>query len=325
MDVQHITIGPDSEGQRIDNFLVRTLKGLPKSRIYRMLRSGEVRVDGGRIKAEHRLVPGEVVRVPPVRLAEKPVELPIAEASIDRLAAQVPVLYEQDGLLVVNKPAGLAVHGGSGVKLGLIEMMRRARRLPELELVHRLDRDTSGLLMLASRRRSLLSLHAQLREGQMRKRYLAVVLGDGRRRLDNRSDLIRLPLLKTRSANGERWVRVDDSGQDSMTRIRCLSVAEHDRLGTLSLLQCEPLTGRTHQIRVHAQSLGLPILGDPKYGDDEANRLASQQGLRRMMLHAWRLELDSTAAEGEAQGRLQLEASWDREFGLALQAAGGQS
>lgn len=304
--VQHLEIDVHHDGQRVDNFLLGQLKGVPKSRIYSMLRNGEVRLDGRRVKPETRLEAGQKMRLPPVRQAEPspdPTEDPAQQHRAQRMAADLPVLFEADGLLVVDKPAGMAVHGGSGIRLGVVEALRAQRQDPHLELVHRLDRDTSGLLMLATSRKALLALHQQLREGQMRKRYLAVVVGDWKPTGSDPTRLIKAPLLKTLSANGERWVRVDASGQPSMTRVRLLARGQLEGIGPLSLLQCEPLTGRTHQIRVHLQSVGFPILGDPKYGSDEANQQAHRMGLSRMYLHAWRL-----AIQRAQQPALELEA-----------------
>jgi 23S rRNA pseudouridine955/2504/2580 synthase len=311
LQVQHIEIGPDHDGQRVDNFLLGQLKGVPKSRIYSMLRSGEVRVDGGRVKPETRLTEGQRLRLPPVRQATSTTDAdggpsdPSQRILAQRMADGLPVVYEADGLLVVDKPAGVAVHGGSGIRLGVVEALRAQRQDPMLELVHRLDRDTSGLLMLATNRKALLALHQQLRDGQMRKRYLAVVLGDWKPMGTDPTRLIKAPLLKTLSANGERWVRVDPKGQPSMTRVRLLARGVLPGIGPVSLLQCEPLTGRTHQIRVHLQSAGHPILGDPKYGVDEMNHLARQQGLSRMYLHAWRLAIGTAGDDGH---RLELAA-----------------
>jgi 23S rRNA pseudouridine955/2504/2580 synthase len=310
LQVQHIEIGEDHDGQRVDNFLLGQLKGVPKSRIYSMLRNGEVRVDGGRVRPETRLAVGQRLRLPPVRQAQPVADSlggvtdPSQRLLAQRMAEGLPVVYEANGLLVVDKPAGMAVHGGSGIRLGVVEALRAQRQDPMLELVHRLDRDTSGLLMLATSRKALLALHRQLRDGQMRKRYLAVVLGDWKPTGSDPTRLIKAPLLKTLSANGERWVRVDARGQPSLTRVRLLAKGQLPKIGPISLLQCEPLTGRTHQIRVHLQSAGYPILGDPKYGIDNMNDLARQQGLTRMYLHAWRLAM----ATDQTEGRLELAA-----------------
>lgn len=316
--VQHLQIDAGADGQRIDNFLLKILKGVPKARIYSMLRTGEVRVDGGRVKAETRLATGQTLRLPPVRLPSKAElaegEARAQEARIQQVASSLPILFERNGVLAVDKPAGLAVHGGSGIDLGVVEALRRSRPGDFLELVHRLDRDTSGLLLLASRRPALLAMHRQLREGLMRKRYLAVVAGRWPES-EAGTRLIKANLLKTHSANGERWVRLDAKGQPSMTKVRLLARGILPGWGDASLLQCEPLTGRTHQIRVHLQSRGFPILGDPKYGEAGPNQAAHQMGLKRMFLHAWRLEF---VLPGEEE-KIQLAAEPSAELSAQLQ------
>lgn len=270
-------IGPGAEGQRIDNYLVRLLKGVPKSHVYRMLRSGEVRVNSGRVKPDHRLQAGDRVRVPPVRVARR--EEPAAVTH--RRQAPVPVLYEDDALIALDKPAGLAVHGGSGVSFGVIEQLRQERpAAPFLELVHRLDRDTSGVLLLAKKRSALVALHEQMRSGGARKYYMALVAGtwtEKRRKVE-------LPLHKFVLPNGERRVRVSPDGADAITIVRALQA-----FPGLTLVEAELKTGRTHQIRVHLAHLGFPIAGDDKYGDFAANKAWAKQGLKRMFLHARRL------------------------------------
>lgn len=263
-------------GQRIDNFLLRRLKGVPRSVIYRILRRGEVRVNARRIGPEYRLATGDRVRVPPVRTAaERPAPQP-GPALATVLAGAV--LYEDGRLLVVNKPAGLAVHGGSGLSFGVIEALRALRPGEhELELVHRLDRDTSGCLMIAKRRSLLRLLHSLQRDGRIEKRYLALLAGRWRRgtaRVD-------VPLRKSVLQGGERMVRVAADGKDAVTEFRVVQ-----RYGDSTLVEAGLVTGRTHQIRVHAAHLGTPILGDAKYGDAEANRRCRQLGLRRLFLHA---------------------------------------
>ncbi len=280
-------IGPDAEGQRVDNYLVRLLKGVPKSHIYRMLRSGEVRVNSGRVGPDHRLKAGDRVRVPPVRTAQRTHTPTISKAA----RVPVEVLYEDDALLAVDKPAGLAVHGGSGVSHGLIEQLRHERpAAPFLELVHRLDRDTSGVLLLAKKRSALVALHAQMREGQARKYYMALVRGAWTKPREK----VDLPLQKYTLASGERRVRVSAEGADSITIFRLKSVK-----GDLSLLEAELKTGRTHQIRVHLAHLGYPIAGDDKYGDYAANKDLTKLGLKRMFLHACRLILRHPATGEE--------------------------
>lgn len=268
-------------GQRIDNFLLRQLKGVPKSRIYRLLRKGEVRVNKGRIKAEYRLCDGDLVRLPPIRVAEdKPQQL--VSKSLTELLDR-SVLYEDDRLLVINKPSGLAVHGGSGINLGLIEALRVMR--PEarfLELVHRLDRDTSGCILVAKKRSLLRFLHEQLRTGTIDKRYLALVSG----RWPNRRKVVNAALLKNTLQSGERMVNVSPEGKKSVTEF---SVVQ--RFAQATLVEAKPITGRTHQIRVHALHVGHPLLGDDKYGDDRADKHFRGLGLKRLFLHAASLDV----------------------------------
>lgn len=326
---RRVLVTDDADGQRIDNFLITHFKGVPKTRVYRMLRTGEVRVDGGRVKADFRLKAGQWLRLPPIRVptpAEQSVQ------STQRLAAQavefsdrLAPLFEGQGLLAVHKPSGIAVHGGSGVSLGVIEALRATRPAGFLELVHRLDRDTSGVLLLATARKALLHTHRQLQEGRMRKQYLACVLGDWR--ATGQSDQpMRQPLRKTVAPNGERWVHVHPEGQPSLTRARLLASAVHPRLGHVSLLLCEPLTGRTHQIRVHLMDRGCPIVGDLKYGPDQANPSASPGAsgkgsrARRMMLHAWKLSID--LPEGGEPGRRTITAEPDEDFVQRLEELG---
>ncbi|MBI3286018.1 MAG: RluA family pseudouridine synthase [Burkholderiales bacterium] len=273
--VQLLTISEEEAGQRIDNFLLRICKGVPKSHVYRVLRSGEVRVNKGRIDQLYRLVEGDVVRIPPIRIAEAPTNIvPTAE---------FPVLYEDPYLLIINKPAGVAVHGGSGVSYGVIEQLRASR--PEakfLELVHRLDRETSGILLIAKKRSALTNLHEQMRDGLTDKRYLTVVHGDWK----NARQHVKLPLHKYTTADGERRVRVQADGMPSHTVFTLKR-----KYAEFALLEAELKTGRTHQIRVHLSSSGFAIAGDDKYGDFTLNRalLKPAEGrgaLRRMFLHA---------------------------------------
>ncbi|ETH07900.1 RluA family pseudouridine synthase [Bordetella pertussis] len=274
--VRMLAIGPEHDGQRIDNFLLRLCKGVPKSHIYKAIRGGEVRVNKGRISAEYRLVEGDVVRVPPLRLPDPGATRPVP-------GAEFPVVYEDDALLVIDKPAGVAVHGGSGVSFGVIEQLRAARPQARfLELVHRLDRETSGLLMLAKKRSALLALHAMLREGKGDKHYLALVEGDW----VNDRQHIRLALTKWTTQSGERRVRVDQAGQAAHT-----IVTLRKRFGGYSLVDAELRTGRTHQIRVHLASSGFPIVGDDKYGTDEIRAAFARRGFGRMFLHAHQLTL----------------------------------
>jgi 23S rRNA pseudouridine955/2504/2580 synthase len=274
--VTWLEVGEEAEGQRIDNFLLHIAKGVPKSHIYRILRSGEVRVNKGRVTVEYRLKAGDVVRMPPIRIAQVPDETRVPAREFD-------VVFEDDAMIIVNKPAGVAVHGGSGVSFGVIEQLRRAR--PEarlLELAHRLDRETSGLLIMAKKRSALTRLHDQFREGAVAKRYLAMVKGVWRNPLQH----VRAPLLKYLTDEGERRVSVDPEGKASHSIVRL-----QKQWRDFSLLEVELKTGRTHQIRVHLAHLGYPILGDDKYGDFALNKELQKMGLKRMFLHAARLDL----------------------------------
>ena len=267
-----LEVGEEAAAQRIDNFLLRHLKGVPKSHVYRVLRSGEVRVNSGRVKPEYRLQPGDRVRVPPIRIAEKP---PAAKP------AEFPLVYEDAALLVVDKPAGVAVHGGSGVSFGVIESLRAARpQAKVLELAHRLDRDTSGLLIVAKKRSALVELHRMLRDGEIEKVYLTVAKGCW----EGKTREIRESLHKYVNAKGERRVTVREDGMTAVTQVKRLK-ANAD----FSLLEVRLLTGRTHQIRVHLSHAGHPVLGDDKYGDFELNHRLEKAGVRRLFLHASRL------------------------------------
>jgi len=269
-------IGEEAAGQRVDNYLVRVLKGVPKGHIYRILRSGEVRVNSRRVGPDYRLATGDRVRVPPTRIA-RPAPRP-APSGPGRFVGRT--LYEDDFLLILDKPAGIAVHGGSGISLGVVEQLRRERPACRfLELVHRLDRDTSGVLLLAKKRSALTHLHEQLRAGEVQKVYLALVHGQWRDRKRN----VRLPLEKYLLPSGERRVKVKSEGVPAHTVFTLLRAVP-----PYSLLEAELKTGRTHQIRVHLAHLGYPIVGDEKYGDYELNRCVAAQGLKRMALHARR-------------------------------------
>ena len=269
-----LEVGEESASQRLDNFLLRHLKGVPKSHVYRVVRSGEVRVNSGRVKPDYRVRIGDKVRIPPIRVAAanpKPVAKPFG----------LPIVHEDPSLLVVDKPSGVAVHGGSGVSFGVIELLRAAR--PEaklLELAHRLDRDTSGLLIIAKKRGALVELHRMLRDGEVEKVYVAVVKGVPAGKHFDITDA----LHKYVNAKGERRVAVKEGGQEAVTRVKVLASS-----GNLSLLQLRLMTGRTHQIRVHLAHAGHPVLGDDKYGDFEFNRALARQGVKRLFLHARRL------------------------------------
>ena len=274
---QFVTITEEEAGQRIDNYLLRVCKGVPKSHIYRILRSGEVRVNKGRIDQLYRLATGDVVRIPPVRMAER------SAGAAPVPGAEFHIVHEDNHLLVIDKPAGVAVHGGSGVSFGVIEQLRASRPDAKfLELVHRLDRETSGLLLLAKKRSALTSLHEQMRDGLTDKRYLTMVAGDWK----NARQHIKLPLHKYTTADGERRVSVQADGMPSHTVFSLLK-----KFHGFALLEAELKTGRTHQIRVHLSSSGFPILGDDKYGDFALNKALQKASdtrgaLKRMFLHA---------------------------------------
>ena len=280
--VTHAVIGDEEQGQRLDNFLIRRCKGVPKSHIYRILRSGEVRVNSRRVDATYRLCAGDRLRIPPIRIAERP------QNEVDEVAKQrvdLPIIHEDEAMLVIDKPEGIAVHGGSGVSFGVIEALRRQR--PEarfLELAHRLDRETSGILLVGKKRLALTALHDMFREhgAGADKRYLVLVKG----RWMNTTQHVKLPLHKYLTDGGERRVSVDAEGKAAHTVFRLLA-----RWPEMSLLEAQLKTGRTHQIRVHLAHLGFPILGDEKYGDFVLNRELKRTGLKRMALHAWRMAL----------------------------------
>ena len=290
--VSLITVAEHEAGQRLDNYLIKILKGVPKSHIHRIIRAGEVRLNKKRCKPDSRIQTGDLLRIPPVRTAEK-------QRSSENRAQAVParefdIIYEDDALLVIDKPAGTAVHGGSGVSFGVIEQIRRAR--PEarhLELVHRLDKDTSGLLMIAKKRSALVKLHEAIRSDHPKKIYLALGVG----KLPNDSFHVKLPLFKYTGAQGEKMVRVSEDGQSAHTIFRVLNRFSDDLLhqvglSHLTLVQATLKTGRTHQIRVHLQSQHCPIAGDERYGDYQANKRLQKLGLKRMFLHAAELHLD---------------------------------
>ncbi len=273
------TIDEGEDGQRIDNYLLRELKGVPRSHVYRLVRSGEVRVNSGRIDQTYRLRAGDRVRIPPVRVSASPSQRPAPPAGL----ATLPTLFEDAALIAIDKPAHLAVHGGSGVSFGVIEQLRAAR--PEakfLELVHRLDRDTSGVLLIAKKRSALTALHAAWREGAVEKQYLALVSGAWTRT----DQVVAAPLFRYLLPDGERRVRIDPAGQSARTVFRRREVGP-----IATLVEADLETGRTHQLRVHLAHLGTPILGDEKYGDFALNKRLAKRGLKRMFLHACRIRL----------------------------------
>ena len=276
MKVQIVSIDEECADQRIDNFLLSRLKGVPKSRIYRALRKGEVRVNKGRVGASYRLQAGDKVRVPPLRVPDPKVPVPTMPDLKQRVASRI--LYEDDELIVLNKPSGLPVHGGTGISKGLIEVLRELRpRAKRIELIHRLDRGTSGCLLVAKKRGSLLEWHDLLARRQVKKRYLVLVKG----RWKGASQIVKQPLLKNVLRSGERVVTINEDGKPATTRftpLKCYTDA--------TLLAADPVTGRTHQIRVHARSIGHPIAGDEKYGDDRFNRQMREKGVKRLFLHS---------------------------------------
>ncbi|WP_442805706.1 23S rRNA pseudouridine(955/2504/2580) synthase RluC [Testudinibacter sp. TR-2022] len=300
--VRFQTIDADQAGQRIDNYLLSQLKGVPKSMIYRIIRKGEVRVNKGRIKAEYKLQANDIVRIPPVKIAEKE-QAPISNKLHQVAQLEQQILFEDDVLLVLNKPSGMAVHGGSGLSFGVIEALRSLR--PEarfLELVHRLDRDTSGILLVAKKRSALRHLHQQLRDKTIQKEYLALVRGQWQ----SHCKVINAPLNKNELASGERIVRVSEQGKPSETRF---SVEE--RYGEqATLIKAMPITGRTHQIRVHSQYAGHPIALDSKYGDQGFDQQMQQLGLNRLFLHAYAIRFEHPKS-GET---LRLSAELDAEM-----------
>ncbi len=302
--VQFITIDAEQDGQRIDNFLKTQLKGVPKSLIYRILRKGEVRVNKKRIKPEYKLCAGDEIRVPPVRVAEENA-LPSSKlSSVQALGSQI--IYEDDVIIVLNKPSGLAVHGGSGLSFGVIEGLRALR--PEskfLELVHRLDRDTSGLLLVAKKRSALKHLHEQLRVKTMRKQYLALVRGQWQPHVK----VVNAPLLKNILQSGERIVRVNSDGKPSETRFQIVQ-----KFANATLVMASPITGRTHQIRVHTAHAGHPIACDDKYGERAFDEQVKLAGLNRLFLHAYRLTFIHPVTDKE----LTLEAPLGKELQAVL-------
>ncbi|CAN7156875.1 RluA family pseudouridine synthase [Acidovorax sp. LjRoot117] len=294
--VRMVEVDEDSAGQRLDNFLIRHLKGVPKTHVYRIIRSGEVRINKGRASADTRVEAGDVVRLPPVRISDKVAD----KAERPAPAREFPILLEDEHVIAIDKPGGVAVHGGSGVSFGVIEQLRQARPQAKfLELVHRLDRDTSGILLVAKKRSALTHLQDQFRERETGKTYLALVTGAW----PANKKVIDLPLHKYLQADGERRVRVttedDPDGMRSITLVKVRSTIparQAQGLPVMSLLEVTIKTGRTHQIRVHLASQGHAIVGDDKYGDFDLNKRLLKLGMKRMFLHAWRLQFNHPAS-----------------------------
>lgn len=303
--VQYVAITSDYDGQRIDNFLRTRLKGVPKSMIYRILRKGEIRVNKKRVRPEYKLCAGDELRIPPVRVSQQ--EQPAISAKLDKVAALASaILYEDEAILVLNKPAGTAVHGGSGLSFGVIEGLRVLR--PEarfLELVHRLDRDTSGLLLVAKKRSALRNLHEQLRDKQMQKVYLALVAGNW----PSQTKVVQAPLLKNILQSGERIVKVSAEGKASETRYKV-----EKRYQFATLVKASPVTGRTHQIRVHSLHAGHPIAFDNRYGDPQFDKRIAASGLQRLFLHALSLNFTHPIT-GE---KMQISAPLDQQLQQCL-------
>lgn len=292
-------IDENNHDQRIDNYLLAVLKGVPKSRIYNLLRKGEIRVNKKRVKPNSRIYSGDIVRIAPIIMDQETSETHVPDQLLKLIESRI--VHEDANLIVVNKPSGVAVHGGSGLSFGLIEVMRQLRPNDKnIELVHRLDRDTSGLIMISKKRSVLKQLHEALREkNNIKKTYQALVYGSWpKRKLQ-----VNAPLLKNELKSGERVVKVHTEGKESLTMFKLLRQFE-----SYSLIECEPVTGRTHQIRVHAQHAGYPIVGDDKYAPDELNKLAKTLGFKRLCLHAVKLELTLN------EEKLVLEAPIDEEW-----------
>lgn len=303
LQVTHLAVDDDSAGQRLDNFLFRHLKGVPKTHVYRIVRSGEVRVNKGRAAADTKLQAGDVLRIPPIRVADRPAD----SVAVSVPARTFPVLYEDDSFLAIHKPAGVAVHGGSGVSSGVIEQLRKARpQAACLELVHRLDRETSGVLLVAKKRSALRALQDQFRERETGKTYLALVKGIWPAKLK----VVDLSLHKYLLPDGERRVKVVEAthpdAMRSVTLVKVqgiagdMAIGKDDNMQTgASLLEVTIKTGRTHQIRVHLASAGHCIAGDDKYGDFDWNRALAKSGAKRMFLHAWSLRVKHPVSNAE--------------------------
>jgi 23S rRNA pseudouridine955/2504/2580 synthase len=308
--VSLVEISTAQLNQRLDNFLFKRLNNVPRTRIYRIIRKGEVRVNKKRSKPDYKLQIGDQVRIPPVHLGqEKPQKSRPPKQLLSRL--EQAILFENNDILILDKPAGLAVHAGSGVDYGVIDAMRMLYPQTEIELVHRLDRDTSGCLMLTKNRRALLAMQALLQGNQFCKNYIAVVQGSWPRELTE----IRQPLKKFHLPNGERRVQVDAGGKPAISRVRLLRGGKR-----YSVIQVELVTGRTHQIRVHCQAQGHAIAGDDKYGDSEFNRSMRQRRIKRLMLHATSLELPFSDYTSEVVINAPLPAEFERLLGETAQA-----
>jgi len=307
--VQFVDIDENQAGQRLDNFLLKTLKKLPRSRLYRIIRKGEVRVNKKRVKPEYKLCSGDSVRIPPVRL-EHDESVPVVLSAEIKHRIETALLYENDSIIIVDKPTGMAVHSGSGLRFGIIDIMREIRPQQPVELVHRLDRDTSGCLLLSKNRESLLAMQRLLQGNEMQKKYMALVKGHWPEGLDQ----VDLALKPRVMPNGEKRVFVDAEGQIARTLIDDIKHYRHSGIN-YSLLRLRLQTGRTHQIRVHCQSQGHEIGGDNKYGDKTFNRVMKGLGIKRLLLHAYELEIPRTAHTNA----LKIKAPAPKEFNDLIQ------
>ncbi len=289
--VKVVIIQSEAVGQRIDNFIFKHLKGVPKVRVYRAIRNGEVRVNQGRIKPDYRVRLDDKIRIPPLAgTGTQPVKPMLPRGEVIQ-AIRETIIYEDEGLIVIDKPAGLPVHGGSGIQGGVIELLRLVRpELRFLELIHRIDRETSGCLLLAKKRQTLLFWHQHLKERRVRKQYIALVKGEWK----GGSKRVEAPLLKNVLSSGERMVKVDEEGKPAVTLFRPLKIFK-----TMSLIEASPLSGRTHQIRVHLQHIGYPIVADPKYGDSKFTQEVRRFGLKRLFLHAASISCPGDEKTGE--------------------------
>jgi 23S rRNA pseudouridine955/2504/2580 synthase len=305
--VENVVISQECAGQRLDNFLIAYCKGVPKTRIYRIIRKGEVRINRGRIKPDYRLISGDLLRIPPLRQAEKKSVMTFSGSLKTARHLLDCILYEDEELIVINKPAGVAVHGGSGISFGVIEALRHVRgnAAGNLELIHRLDRDTSGCLMIAKQRNTLKAIHKMLRMGEVQKIYWVLVKGNWQK-----DTVIKAPLKKNLLSSGERMVKVATDGQLSTTEFRVLMRYAN----RVTLMEAKPKTGRTHQIRVHAAHTEHPIVGDPKYGDNTFNRVMKAAGFKRLFLHAREIILRLP----KTQKMVSIEAPLDQQWQMCL-------
>lgn len=301
LPVRHLKIGSEFEGQRLDNWLLNQLKGMPRTAVYRLLRKGEIRVNGGRKKAEYRLQAQDDVRLPPMQLPDPKSPSPVPKSLLQSL--QKRILHDDDNYLVIDKPSGIAVHGGSGINYGAIEVMRQLTGLPHLELAHRIDRDTSGCLLFAKNRKALRWAHEAFREGQVRKRYITYVDGTW----PSKTTRVQMPLLRFTTKSGERRVRVATEGKASRSDIQVLKA-----VNGYSELAVFPHTGRTHQIRIHCQASGHIVVGDEKYGSDQQQELWQHLGAKRLCLHAQRLraQLGDLALDVQAPVPQDMQSIW---------------